>query len=99
MAAPADVIREMETLGIGKENSSTSSDSQPKSNGVNGANGKHVETVAEGIARHKETVAKISKMADRMSANLQEVRETAREANDRLKQLEVDLALLDTEDY
>lgn len=107
MAAPADVIREMETLGIGKENSSSSSDSHTKPNGtpvngatpINGANGQHKETVSESIARHKEVVVKISKMADRMSASLQEVRDTAREANDRLKQLEVDLALLDTEDY
>jgi hypothetical protein len=96
MAAPADVIREMETLGIGKEGSASSTDSRPK---PNGANGTHRESIAEGIARHKETVAKISRMADRMSAHLQEVRETAREADDRLKQLEVDLALLDTEDY
>jgi methyl-accepting chemotaxis protein len=105
MAAPADVIREMEMLGIGEGTSSdadTPSSGAVPSNGAapsNGANGKHAESVAESIARQKEAVVNISKMADRMSASLQEVRDTAREANDRLKQLEVDLALLDTEEY
>ena len=89
MAQPADVIREMNTLGIGGETSHERSGS----NGVSAP-----DPIGEEIVQQKKKLVEISAMADKMSDLIQQIRETAREADIALRDVEVDLALLRTEE-
>lgn len=94
MAAPADVIAEMKTLGIGSKASEEQSE-DIESNGANGA----VEPFPyrEEVVKHRQTITEISRMADKMSTLVQEIRNTTRETDDRLRQMEADLKILGLE--
>jgi hypothetical protein len=95
MAAPADVIAEMKTLGIGKDVDEDHEDI-PEESGVNGFSGKLASS--EEVVKHRQTIVEISKMADKMSALVQEIRNTSRETDDRLRQMETDLQILGLEE-
>lgn len=94
MAAPADVIAEMKTLGIGSDVDDDYGD-LPEENGVNGFSGDppfHGE-----VSKRRQTIVEISKMADKMSSLVQEIRNTTRETDERLRQMETDLHILGLE--
>jgi len=92
MAVPADVIAEMKTLGIG-EDADDEYGEYPNGNGSNGH-----EPAYEEVARHRQTIVEISRMADKMSSLVQEIRNTSRETDDRLLQMETDLRILGIEE-
>jgi len=95
MSVPADVIAEMETLGIGKRASSRH-DEESEGNGVNGSSAR--DPRREEVEKHRRTITEIAKMADKMSGLIQEIRNTSRETDDRLKQMETDLQILGLEE-
>lgn len=92
MAAPADVIAEMRVLGINSD-VVDDRDEISEENGV----GEHVHARDE-IAKNNQTIVEISKMADKMSALVQEIRNTSRETDDRLLSVEEDLRILGLEE-
>jgi hypothetical protein len=95
MAAPADVIAEMKTLGIGKD-VDDDLEEIPEESEVNGFSGKHASS--EEVVKHRQTIVEISKMADKMSALVQEIRNTSKETDDRLRQMETDIQILGLEE-
>lgn len=92
MAAPADVIAEMRVLGIGSD-VVDDRDEIPEENGV----GEHAHARDE-IVKNNQTIVEISKMADKMSDLVQEIRNTSRETDDRLLSVEEDLRILGLEE-
>jgi hypothetical protein len=92
MAAPADVIAEMRVLGIDSD-VVDDHDEIPEKNGVVG----HVNARDE-IAKHNQTIVEISKMADKMSSLVQEIRNTSKETDGRLREVETDLRILGLEE-
>ena len=94
MAVPADVIAEMKTLGIGKD-VDDDYEELPEESGLNGFSGK--TSSPDEVAKHRQTIVEISKMADKMSSLVQEIRNTTKETDDRLRQMETDLQILGLE--
>lgn len=94
MSAPADVIAEMRTLGIGGS-IDDDCDDLPEEKGVNGFATKAPSAIE--VAKHRKMVVEISRMADKMSNLVQEIRNTTRETDDRLRQMEADLSILGLE--
>jgi len=92
MAAPADVIAEMKTLGIGSD----IDDEYGEYSDEKSSNGRD-DTYAE-MDKHRQTIVEISKMADKMSVLVQEIRNSSRETDDRLLQIETDLRILGLEE-
>ena len=92
MAQPADVIAEMKTLGIGRD-ATDDHDGDTDESGLNGHS-----PIPEEVARHRRTITEISAMADKMSGLIQEIRNTSRETDERLRQMETDLKILGLED-
>ena len=92
MAAPADVIAEMNTLGISSD-VIDEHDESPSEQGLNG----HGQAYEE-VAKHRQTIIEISKMADKMSSLVQEIRNTSKETDDRLLSIENDLMILGLEE-
>lgn len=92
MAAPADVIAEMRTLGI----NSDAVDDHDELPGETSED-EHVHAQSE-IAKHSQTIVEISRMADKMNNLLQEVRNTSKETDDRLRQVDIDLRILGLEE-
>jgi len=92
MAAPADVIVDMIAISISSD-TADDNDELPSEIGED----EHVY-VQDEIAKHSQTIVEISRMADKMSNLLQEVRNTSRETDDRLRQVEIDLRILGLEE-
>jgi len=95
MAAPADVIAEMKTLGIGRD-VDDDHDDIPEESVTNGFPSRNASS--DEVVKHRQTIVEISKMADKMSALVQEIRNTSRETDDRLRQMETDLQILGLEE-
>lgn len=93
MADRAEVIAEMELLGIGCD-SKPEPEESPHGNGVNGT----PLTTEAAISAHLQAIGEISEMADQIGSRIEEIRETARRTDEALVELEVRLASLTTEE-
>jgi len=85
MPAPIDALAQIDDIAIDEAVQEAST----KRNGIN--------TEHDDIAADRESIHEISRMADRLTSMLQEIRNNQVETDDRLRAAEADLKLLELE--
>jgi len=85
MPAQVDALAEIDQIDLADD----AKDAATKRNGIN--------TEQNDIAADRESIQEISRMADRMTLMIQEIRNTNVEADERLRKVEADLKLIELE--